>query len=525
MSFHGGRSPVHAITFLVLTALLALFACQPAPGQNGAAVTPTAFDEPVTAIHDGLRVTSIDSEWDGYGEAVAIRGDVAVIGASEWNYSGDGYAYVYRRVNGAWQEEAQLAASDRNPVPPTEARGLKGQRFGSAVALGDGMLVVGAPGTDSAFGGAVYVYEYNGQSWTETAKLVPTGDIHYDPRTEPEWLKSGRMPRRTFGQLLALHGDTLAVGGDAYARTVTIFTRAEGSWQQSATIDIPARDDHELYMVSMDLFGDTLALGVYYVDHDQPDRNYSSLFNGQSAVYLYERRDGAWHQPLQVELEHADALFNREARLGPTVALEGSEGRATHLAVGLPGFPDLSAFSDLRDAPMLVGRAAGGVEHEEPIPGYPPSPHQVGTVTILQRVADGDWQQQAVLTPATGEALPQPGFLFVSDPTVLATIYEPVNLSRMVFPGHWYSSDPATTFFGATVDLDGDRLAVTSGFANATHVFQRQEDGGWRYLAYIQSGDGEVTEDYAQIVALSGDTVLLGTPGEFGNSAVFFHVP
>lgn len=516
------RSPAHPHTaFMLLVALLALFACRPGVGDGGPPVAPTTFDDPVAAIDDGLRVTSTDGEWDGYGEAVDVRGDVALVGASEWNYSGDGYAYVYRRLDGVWQEEAQLVASDRNPISPREARGLKGQRFGSDVALGDGILAVGAPGTNPDFGGAVYIYEYDGHSWIEAAKLVSDATDSDAPRSELDWLVFGRMPRRSFGQLVALHGDTLAVGGDGYARTVTIFEHEDGIWQRGATLDIPARDNSDLYMVSMDLFGHTLALGAYYVARDQPDRELHNLLKGESVVFVYERRDGNWQELLQYEPEHADALFLREARLGPAVALEGSEGQATTLAIGFPGFPDLSAIADLRDAPFLTGMG----DQDEPIPGFPPSAHQVGTVTIFERTADGAWQQQAVLTPATGEELPQPGFAFTADPTTLASQFEPENLARMVFPGHLYSSDPAISFFGATVDLDADRLAVTSGFANTTHIFQQQEDGAWHYQARIQSKDGEVTEDYAQIVAISGDTVLLGTPGEFGNSSVFFHIP
>lgn len=500
---------------MLLSALLFLAACTPPAAQEPSLPVAALFSNPATIIGDGLRVTSLDGQWDGYGEAVAIRGDLAVVGASEWNYSGDGYAYVYRHVDGVWQEEAQLAASDRNPVPPTEARGLRGQRFGSAVALGDNILAVGAPGTDPTFGGAVYIYAYNGQTWTETAKLVPAGDNRDDSLTEPEWLKFGRMPRRTFGQLLALHGDTLAVGGDAYARTITLFARAGGVWRHQATLDVPARNNHELYMVSMDLFGDTLALGAYYVDHDQPDPQSSNhLLNGESAVYLYERRDGVWHQPLQLELEHPDALFFREARLGPAIALQGSEGRATRLAVGLPGFPDLSAFADLRDASLLSGSA----ENEDPIPDFPPSPHQVGTVTILQRASGDDWRPAAILTPATDDALPGPGLAFQ---TPEAGIFDEERLRELVFPGRWYSSNPAITFFGATVDFDGDRLSVTSGFANTAHVFEF--DGGlWRYLARVSPTDQEVTEDYAVVAALSGDALLFGAPGEFGNSAYFF---
>jgi hypothetical protein len=86
-----------------------------------------------------------------------------------------------------------------------------------------------------------------------------------------------------------------------------------------------------------------------------------------------------------------------------------------------------------------------------------------------------------------------------------------------------FSEAPETSFFGATVDLDGDQLAVTAGFANATYVFEHQ-DGDWVYRFSVKPGQEkiELWEDSAQVVRISGQTLLLGTPSEFGNSAYVF---
>jgi hypothetical protein len=102
-------------------------------------------------------------------------------------------------------------------------------------------------------------------------------------------------------------------------------------------------------------------------------------------------------------------------------------------------------------------------------------------------------------------------------------MFDPANIADVVFPGHLFSEAPAITFFGATVDLDVNQLAVTSGYANTTYVFERQELD-WLYRFKIRSNDGEMSEDYAQVATISGDTLLLGTPGEFGNSAHVFRL-
>ena len=95
--------------------------------------------------------------------------------------------------------------------------------------------------------------------------------------------------------------------------------------------------------------------------------------------------------------------------------------------------------------------------------------------------------------------------------------------ASFVFPGHLWSANPEISFFGATVDLDGDQLAVTGGFANATYIFERGGKG-WVYRFSIKPINEklELWEDFAQVVKIDGHTLLLGTPSEFGNSAYVF---
>lgn len=84
-----------------------------------------------------------------FGTAVAVEGDTAWIGAT--GYGGPGAAHVFRRVAGNWSEVARVAPSDSQP----------GDGFGAAVALEANVAVVGAPGHELESGrrGVVYVYE------------------------------------------------------------------------------------------------------------------------------------------------------------------------------------------------------------------------------------------------------------------------------------------------------------------------------------------------------------------------------
>ncbi|MHC4588306.1 MAG: FG-GAP repeat protein, partial [Planctomycetota bacterium] len=106
---------------------------------------------------------------DYFGGSVAVSGDVALVGASGDDVNGaqSGSAYVYRRSDWSWEEEAKLLASD----------GFGSDQFGASVAVSGDMAVVGAPGDDDngAQSGSAYVYRWNGSSWAETKLLASDG--------------------------------------------------------------------------------------------------------------------------------------------------------------------------------------------------------------------------------------------------------------------------------------------------------------------------------------------------------------
>ena len=75
-----------------------------------------------------------------------------------------GAVYVFVRTGGAWTEQGKLLPSD----------GMAGDGFGDALALQGDTAVVGAPENSSAASGAgaVYVFARTGGIWTQEAKLL-----------------------------------------------------------------------------------------------------------------------------------------------------------------------------------------------------------------------------------------------------------------------------------------------------------------------------------------------------------------
>ncbi|MCD4650410.1 MAG: T9SS type A sorting domain-containing protein, partial [Candidatus Cloacimonetes bacterium] len=103
---------------------------------------------------------------DGYGSAVDISNDVLVAGAPGVDDMGAdaGALYVARYSNENWTQEAKLTAAD----------GVAGDGYGSAVGISNDTAVVGAPGLDDmgADAGAAYVVRYYNENWTQEAKLT-----------------------------------------------------------------------------------------------------------------------------------------------------------------------------------------------------------------------------------------------------------------------------------------------------------------------------------------------------------------
>ena len=495
---------------------LVLSACGSAGAETPVGPVEVVFDSTQEAVTGGFRLEPPKSQWDGYGEAVAVYGDVLVVGAPEWNYYGPGGAYVYRNMNGEWQQEALLVAGGRDESKMRAMDG-EGQRLGTSVAAGEGIIAAGAPGTiqpaDGGYGGAVYLFEFDGGSWRETARLTP-GQVNTE-QGGMEWLNYSRMRPRAFGSLVALHGSTLAVAGDA-SGAVYIYRHAGEGWQEQAQVIVPGVPGRDLYVTSMSLSGDSLALSAIY---PAPLEEEQSLLTGSVAVYVFERRGDAWEESFRFVPDdgRVDYLFEKAFHLGASVALGGGSDRADLLAVGLPGFADWTGD---------LGEAWVGANPWQ-VPDFPPSPRQAGEVFLFARSADGRWGFQTALKPAGWHDPPGPGALFPSFPSHLDEppddFDEAAYFDAYIYPGHFFSAVPQITFFGATVDLDGDHLVVTSGFSNSTYLFERQ-DGNWTYRLRLKplNKKVELWEDPTQGVALHGRMFVLGTPSEFGNSAYVF---
>jgi len=109
---------------------------------------------------------------DLLGYSVSIDGDVAAV-STPFHLADTGAVYIFERVAGSWTMSQKILASD----------GEQGDKFGTNVKILGNQLSVSAPYDDDAAtnAGAIYVFEHNGTSWVETAKLT-TSDAQPNDR-------------------------------------------------------------------------------------------------------------------------------------------------------------------------------------------------------------------------------------------------------------------------------------------------------------------------------------------------------
>ena len=210
---------------------------------------------------------------DGFGDAVSIEREVAVIGSPGDDDAGSssGSAYIYIRTGTAWKQQVKLAPADLQ----------RSDAFGTAVLVYRNTVIVGAPKhTHSGvrFTGAAYVFERNGDTWIQKTKLVADDAAKAD----------------NFGGSLAMSGNTVIVGsplsdsdrgkdsGAAY-----VFVRDGGGWRQQAKLGPGDAKKADQFGSGVAISGSIVIVGAKTRDEGAP---------GSGASYSFVRVDGRWEE-------------------------------------------------------------------------------------------------------------------------------------------------------------------------------------------------------------------------------------
>ena len=195
-----------------------------------------ASGAPIQVVPNGL------AEGDGYGSAVSVWGNVAVVGSPQDDENGAnaGAAYLLRRDCSSWVVDRKLV--------PKEV--IAGDAFGNAIALEENRLVIGAVGSDGG-AGAAYVYHFDGNDWGFVQKLPP------DPA--PSGVK--------FGTAVALDGDVIVVGADEDGEHGTqsgaayVFRFDGKQWAREQKLFAPDALAFDFFGRAVSVRGDTVLVG------------------------------------------------------------------------------------------------------------------------------------------------------------------------------------------------------------------------------------------------------------------------
>ena len=287
-----------------------------------------------------LTASAIDAPPDGFGRSLDADGSVAVIGAPAWD-GGRGAAMIYRRDQaGEWAEVARLAPDGLGDDA----------RFGSAVAIDGGTVLVAAAGANEG-AGAVYVFTGDGADWARTAEVMPmegagqgfgtgltfaggaamvTTAASRDAPTEVYGFTVNAMSRMAgpvarlepgtdlgerngFGAALAVRGSVGLVGAPGAAggagAVVTFALDAEtGAWAPDGVL-------RPFYSSGRDQFGSALGFDGGQLWVGAPGAN-----TRQGAVYRFDRDGESWDG---VTLSARDDLAEN-ASFGSSVAIAGN---------------------------------------------------------------------------------------------------------------------------------------------------------------------------------------------------------
>jgi trimeric autotransporter adhesin len=291
----------------------------------------------------------------------------------------------------------------------------------------------------------------------------------------------------TAGDILAIAGERVASGtpsaeltlslGDnpvdivvdnvqGWQRTYRLTLRRAAQLAQYAYVKASHPEVDDEFGVSVALSGDTVAVGAWYessaargVGGDQDDDG--AWLSG--AVYVFRRAGTTWQQEAYLKASNTGA----EDYFGRSVALSGDT-----LAVGATG----------------ESSAAKGVDGDQD----DDSTISSGAVYVFRRTGT-TWQQEAYLKASNTEARDGFGLTVALAGDSLAV----------------GASDEDSAARGVNGDQDDNSL-TRSG---AVYVFRRAGTA-WRQEAYLKASNTGVLDRFGASMALAGDTLAVGAPGE-----------
>jgi hypothetical protein len=208
---------------------------------------------------DQVLEADIAQSEQAFGESVAIHNGTVVVGA--WRYdvgriADGGAVFVYEEVGGNWVQQAKLITSDV----------ARSDRFGRFVAIENSTIVATLLDDDNGLNaGGAYVFERDGGSWQQSAKLLATDGSAKDGLGFRVSISDG---------LVAIGAHRHDASGLTDAGAVYLFRKQKGVWQQTDKLTAFDADAGDNFGIAVSLSGSTLLIGSELVDYTGAELDY-----------------------------------------------------------------------------------------------------------------------------------------------------------------------------------------------------------------------------------------------------------
>ncbi len=362
--------------------------------------------------------------------------------------------------------------------------------FAFAVDALSGELIVGAPFESSSSTGvdgeqndnsanatgAAYFFELSGSNWIQATYLKASNSDPYDAFGYGSALSESVLAVGAPGEANAASGiDTDQTDKSGYGvGAVYAFERdGSSSWTQTGYLKASNASNFDRFGAVLAVKDSVLVVGVPLEDSaaigvDSLESGNTSIDAG--AVYVFRRMDGSdWEQSAYVKAVNTDA----RDEFGGAVALSD-----TDIAIG-------ARYED---------SSANGVDGEQ----NDDSALDSGAVYIFPHssgvVADQVTYVKAS-NPDTGDNF---GSALALDATLLAVGAPAEDSSASGINGN-----------------QADSMAANSG---AVYIFEKDVNGVWSQVSYIKSSTPANPEGFGAAVALRGNLLVVGAPGESSGS-------
>lgn len=409
---------------------------------------------------------------DGFGGAVAIEGNTAIVSASEDVAAGQGSVYIFERNAGGannWGEVKKLS--------PTVEIG-----FGASVSIDQSTLVVGAEGFfDGEMGvqGSAHIFERNlggANNWGLVKRIeADDGDI-------------GDF----FGSASCIEGNTVFIGtGRSRAY---VFERDAGgidNWGQLKKLVSAQGDLDVAFAITLSVDGDTAVIGAPFDFENGND-------DGQGAAYIFGRNAGGENNwGLIKRIIAADgAAFDS---FGISVAVSGE------IIVVTSHRDDVGANTDQGSA-YVFERNSGGADNwgqvKKLVAADAAPSDRLGLAVALEN------KTILVGAPRVGPGTtgPDAAYVFVQTNDSWVQTAKPL-------PGNCTVEDS----FGSAVAISGDTAIIgatgddvgANANQGAAYIFERS-GSTWNLVRTVSASDGVPGDSFGTSVALSGDTAIVG---------------